>query len=117
MFLQQNQPTADSTYKDIITLLQRPEYSHIQLKQIQCDEREYRLDSKEVPFLLFEEGKQTVVVSFSNQRAIIEDINHTIVYEADMIKWEYLYIMLPVGDYYVHNSECPSNQIRLTKLN
>ena len=79
--------------------------------------KQYKLEAKEVPFLLFEEDNQIVVVSFLNQRAIIEDINHHIVYTADMIKWEYLYITLPIGDYYVHNSECPSNQIRLTKLN
>lgn len=105
------------TYKDIITLLQRPEYRHIQLKQIQRDMKQYKLEAKEVPFLLFEEDNQIVVVSFLNQRAVIEDINHHIVYTADMIKWEYLYITLPIGDYYVHNSECPSNQIRLTKFN
>lgn len=103
------------TYKDILSLLQRPEYSHIQLKQIQCDGREYRLESKEVPFLLFEEGNQIVIVSFSNQKAIIEDINHTTHYEADMIKWEYLYITLPVGIYNLHNSKCPSNIIRFSK--
>ena len=103
------------TNKDVLSLLQRPEYSHIRLKQIQRGWREYRLEAKEVPFLLFEEGNQTVVVSFSNQRVIIEDINKTTVYTADMIKWEYLYITLPVGTYNLHNPKCPSDIIKFSK--
>lgn len=107
-------------YLEIIKQLKRPEYAHIEIKQIQMDPFEYKLHCNKVPFFVYEMQSKVVIISFDNQKVCIdnggkEDL--VIFYEAIMCKWEKLEIPLSEGIYRLHNFEDPFIQLRILSEN
>lgn len=107
-------------YLEIIEQLKRPEYAHIEIKQIQMDPFEYKLHCNKVPFFVYEMQNKVVIISFDNQKVCIdnggkEDL--VIFYEAIMCKWEKLEIPLSEGIYRLHNFEDPFIQLRILSEN
>ena len=104
-------------YLEIIELLKRPEYAHIEIKQIQMDPFEYKLHCNKVPFFAYETQGKVVIISFENQKVCIDNGEKegdlVIFYESIMCKWEKLEIPLAKGIYRLHNEIDPCIQLKV----
>ncbi len=90
--------------EQIIELLKRPEYSHIVIKQIEQDDKTYKLTSQIIHSIVWQDGNQFVVTSLANQRLCIKRVYsscESICYSAKMNKWEKTILQLDEGIYYI----------------
>lgn len=94
----------------LIKALQKPEYQHVKIQQVQVDLNKYKLHIEEVPFIVWEEGLSTKIVSTKDQSIIIERANeHThsweVYHEGYMRKYEKLSFILTDGIYYIRDTQ------------
>ena len=92
--------------EQIIEILQRPEYSHVVLKQIVQEDEKYELKAKVIHSLVWQERDEIVVTSLSNQRISIKQLSASssaICYATPMCKWEKVTLQLDYGFYYIES--------------
>ncbi len=91
-------------------ILQRPEYTHVNLKCMSRTQEEYKLNCQEMPFFVMQKAAHTLsVISTQNEQLLIISYvggkRPIEVYRASVCKWETTEITLPNGSYFVGNGK------------
>lgn len=113
-FMEYKESEVIQVHKEIFNKLKvKKEYSHIKIKQVQCDNEKYKMYSKELPFLIIpSDNEGIVIISLRDQNMILMADAGKIIYQDKMLKWEERTIKSSNGYYDLYNPETDEGSIR-----